>query len=180
MGERKHDLAPRARGRRPTHPRTWALVFSLAALFLPQPAHAQTNSPAAQPSYLMTKLNTADLQRSVDFYTKIIGLKVAQRVDTPRFAQALLNFGGENFEATLILHHEKGRKEPFQMGSAFNNVGFAVPDIEAVAKRLTDAGYSLTQPIAQYPSPVPFAKTLSVAFTKDPDGFTIELVHWNR
>ena len=146
-----------------------ALLFAIGA--------AQVRAAEAPP-YMMVKLNTLNVERLVEFYTNVIGLKKTQHVDLAQAEQVFLNFNGGNFEATLIIQRDKSASASPKHGDAFNNLVLVVQDIEAVVSRLVEAGYNVTQPIVRVASPIPFAKKISVAFTKDPDGFPLELVHW--
>jgi catechol 2,3-dioxygenase-like lactoylglutathione lyase family enzyme len=130
---------------------------------------------------IMTKINTNDLERGVAFYTKMLDLKVAERVNMPDYAQALLNFTGDKNDSLIILHFDKKAKrngKPFVMGDGFNDLVFTVTDLKATAKRLKDAGHPITDPLITMPAMVAPAKTISLGFTQDPDGFRIELVEW--
>ncbi len=153
-----------------------ALII-LLSIFVFAPAFAAEKGP---PRYFMAKINVADLAKSTEFYTKFLDLKVAQRVDLPEYAQSLLNYTGDNTDSVLILHFDKKRKtgEPVVMGNAYNDIAFSVRDLDGIAKRLKDAGYPITQPLITLPAMLPYAKTVALGFTKDPDGFRIELVEW--
>jgi catechol 2,3-dioxygenase-like lactoylglutathione lyase family enzyme len=141
------------------------------------PAVAADQGP---PRYIMMKINVADLPRATAFYTTFLDLKIAGRVDEADYAQSLLNYTGDNKDSVLILHFDKKKKpgEPVVMGNAFNNIALSVRDLDGIAKRLKAAGHPITQPLITMPAMLPYAKTVALGFTQDPDGFKIELVEW--
>lgn len=140
---------------------------------LAQEAHA--------PKFFSTKINVSNLEKSLDFYTRIMGLKVTGRVENAKIVEVVLTRTGEGAgasEQALILYYAKDRKEPPVHGNTFNNLLFVFPDLKECLKLLDAEGYTVTGSREPRPVPVPFAKAVTVLFTKDPDGFTVELVQY--
>jgi lactoylglutathione lyase len=150
-----------------------ALFFLMAA----SPARADTPGPR----YAMTKLNVIDLDKSLHFYTQALGLHEVRRVDLGDHDEIMLTLGGTEFEYTLVLVFQKKPKDPLTHGTKLNGIGFMIPDVRAVAKRVVDAGYELARPVQVIdPSPLPYAKNIVLAYAKDPDGVLVELVQFNK
>ncbi len=133
---------------------------------------------AADVQFFSTKINVTNLDRSIEFYTKVIGLKFAARTEG-RIVEVLLTPGEENLASVgaLILVYDKERKEPLVLGNGFNNVTFGFPaGLKDPIARLEAAGYKVRGSADLRPSPTPLAKFIAVAFTTDPDGYTLELL----
>jgi lactoylglutathione lyase len=145
-----------------------------------QPARALDSIPT---QYLMVKLNVTDLNRSLNFYTNVIGLKESHRYGgtAPNFPlEVMLSETGKDLEAQLVLVDEKP-KGAFEIGNGFRNLVCVVPDVRAVVKRVVAAGLPVTmQPNDIKMADIGYASGLTVAFIKDPDGYPIEVVQWNR
>lgn len=122
--------------------------------------------------YLHTMLRVGDLERSVQFYTRMFGMKELRRNDVPdgKYTLVFLGFGPEATQTVLELTYNYG-VESYEMGTAFGHLAFAVPDIYADCERLRAAGVKITRE----PGPVKFGTTL-IAFVEDPDGYKIELI----
>jgi len=159
-------------------------AFFAGGLFLTMP-HLTNSATAiaseAEPRYIgFTKLNVTNLDASVKFYTTVMGLKVSAVVDMPTVNETILTRTGGGDEEALVLVYNKKASQPFVMGTAFNNVTFRTNDFEGVIKRLETAGYPITAKRQQVPSSVPYGAKMSYAFTKDPDGFTIEILQFHK
>ena len=156
----------------------FGLLVSAATPEIGKFAYAQGSQA---PQYIgFTKINVADLTRSIDFYTKIMGLKVSAVVNGPIVNETLLTRTGGGDEEALTLVHRKNSTEPVVHGNAFNNITFRTHDFEGVIKRLESAGFPITAKKQQVPSSVPYGSKMSYAFTKDPDGFTIEILQFHK
>jgi lactoylglutathione lyase len=116
-------------------------------------------------------IRVLDERRSVEFYDKAFGLKVADRFDFGDFVLLYLRNGEADFEVELTVN--KGRSEPYDHGNAYGHIAFAVDDLDAEHARFTALGLS--------PRPVkemghggkPLAKFF---FVDDPDGYKIEML----
>lgn len=153
------------------------ILFAVLGVVMLTPAFGRP-AAAADVQFFSTKINVTDLDRSIEFYTKVIGLKVAARTEG-RIIEVLLTPGEEVLSSTgaFILVYDKERKEPLVVGNGFNNVTFGYPaGLKAPIARLEAAGYKVRGSAELRPSPTPMAKFIAVAFTKDPDGYTLELL----
>ena len=139
-------------------------------------AHAQAGAAAPWIGY--TKINVTDLQRSIDFYTKVMGLKIAETTNFPSSSETLLTRSGGDNEDTILLTYVKNRTEPLVHGNAFNNLTFIIDNFDEMVARMEAAGYVVTGKRTNLKSPVTYAKTLNMAFTKDPDGYVIEIIQF--
>jgi lactoylglutathione lyase len=123
--------------------------------------------------YLHTMIRVRDLDASLDFYTRQLGMKLLRRREYPtgRFTLAFVGYGGEENSTVIELTHNWDQKEPYALGSAFGHLAVAVPDVYKACERLATAGVKIPRPAG------PMAHGGSViAFIEDPDGYRIELV----
>lgn len=123
--------------------------------------------------YLHTMLRVFDLQRSVDFYTNLLGMKLLRRREVPagRYTLAFVGYGDEATGTVLELTYNWDQKEPYAIGSGFGHLALGASDVHALCDRLAKAGVKITRP----PGPVKFGTTI-IAFIEDPDGYKIELI----
>ena len=124
--------------------------------------------------FLHTMLRVGDLQRSIDFYTKLLGMKELRRRDVPegKYTLAFLGFGDGNASggAEIELTYNYG-VEKYEMGTAFGHLAIGVPDVAAACEKVRAGGGKVTRE----PGPVKFGTTI-IAFVEDPDGYKIELI----
>jgi lactoylglutathione lyase len=122
--------------------------------------------------FLHTMIRVGDLQRSVDFYTKLLGMKELRRRDVPdgKYTLAFVGFGGEDSNSVIELTYNYG-VEKYEMGSAFGHLAIGVPDVAATCEAVRKGGGK----VAREAGPVKFGTTI-IAFVEDPDGYKIELV----
>ncbi|WP_298225319.1 lactoylglutathione lyase [Acidocella sp.] len=123
-------------------------------------------------SYLHTMLRVGDLERSIGFYTGLLGMKELRRHDVPegKYTLAFVGYGDEDSHTVLELTYNWGI-ETYEVGTAFGHLALGVPDIYAACEKLRAAGAK----IAREPGPVKFGTTV-IAFIEDPDGYKIELI----
>ncbi len=121
---------------------------------------------------LHTMLRVGDLQRSVDFYTRVLGMRLLRSADRPEqgYMLAFVGYGEESGQAVLELTYNVG-VERYELGSAFGHIAIGVSDLAGTCARLRAAGATLTRE----PGPVKGGTTL-IAFVQDPDGYKIELI----
>jgi lactoylglutathione lyase len=117
-------------------------------------------------------LRVGDLQRSIDFYTRLLGMKLLRTTDRPeqKYTLAFVGYGDEREHAVLELTYNYG-VDRYEIGSAFGHVAVAVPDVYAASDRIRAAGGNVTRE----PGPVKGGTTV-IAFVTDPDGYKIELI----
>jgi lactoylglutathione lyase len=121
---------------------------------------------------LHVMIRVLDLDRSIDFYTKQLGMTLRTRKDfeSGRFTLAFVGYDGvEGFEVELT--HNWDQKEPYEKGTGYGHLALAVPDIYAACERLAAAGVSIPRP----PGPMKHGGSV-IAFIEDPDGYKIELI----
>jgi lactoylglutathione lyase len=122
--------------------------------------------------FLHTMLRVGDLQRSIDFYTKLLGMKELRRRDVPdgKYTLAFVGYGDEDSSSVIELTYNYGT-DHYEQGTAFGHLAIGVPDVKATCDGLRAAGAK----ISREPGPVKFGTTI-IAFVEDPDGYKIELV----
>lgn len=123
---------------------------------------------------LHTMLRVGDMQRSVDFYTRIIGMNLLRRTDRPeqKYSLAFVAFGKGNADgnAELELTYNHG-VDQYDLGTAYGHIALGVDDIVATCDRIRRSGGAVTRE----PGPVKGGSTV-IAFVEDPDHYKIELI----
>lgn len=124
--------------------------------------------------FLHTMLRVGDLPRSVDFYTRVIGMNVLRTSDMPeqKYSLTFLGFGTGNAEGggELELTYNYG-VSGYELGTAFGHLAIGVPDVAATCEAIRVAGGKVVRPAG----PVKGGTTI-IAFVEDPDGYKIELI----
>ncbi len=122
---------------------------------------------------LHTMIRVRDLDRSIDFYTRLLGMQVLRRKDYPggKFTLAFVGYGDEADNAVIELTYNWDQKEPYELGTGFGHLAIGVPDIYAACERLEQEGVSIPRP----PGPMKHGSSV-IAFIEDPDGYKIELI----
>ena len=131
-----------------------------------------SNSSQAPMRILHTMLRVGNLQRSIDFYTDVLGMKVLRTTDRPeqKYTLAFVGFGDESQHAVLELTYNYG-VDHYELGTAFGHVAIAVPDAAAACAAVRAKGGAVTREA----DPVKGGTTV-IAFVQDPDGYKIELI----
>jgi lactoylglutathione lyase len=121
---------------------------------------------------LHTMLRVGDLQRAIDFYTKVLGMQLLRTTDRPeqKYSLAFVGYGDERSHAVLELTYNYG-VDKYDLGTAFGHVAIAVDDAYAACARIKAAGGKVTREAG----PVQGGTTV-IAFVTDPDGYKIELI----
>jgi lactoylglutathione lyase len=122
---------------------------------------------------LHTMIRVMDLDKSVDFYTQCLGMKLIRRHDfeEARFTLAFVGYGDEKTGAVLELTHNWDQKEPYTMGDAFGHLAIAVPDAYKLCQELEQKGMPVPRPAGPMKG-----SSRVIAFVEDPDGYKIELI----
>ena len=122
---------------------------------------------------LHTMIRVIDLEKSIDFYTRLLGMTLLRRSDYPggRFTLAFVGYGDEADTAVIELTHNWDQAEPYTIGGGFGHIAIGVPDIYAACARLAAEGVPIPRP----PGPMKHGGTV-IAFVEDPDGYRIELI----
>ena len=121
---------------------------------------------------LHTMLRVGNLQRSIDFYTQVLGMQLLRTADNPeyQYTLAFLGFEANPAQAELELTYNYGT-ESYEHGTAYGHLAIGVPDIYAACDKIRAAGGQITRE----PGPVK-GGTSVIAFVVDPDGYKIELI----
>ena len=123
---------------------------------------------------LHTMLRVGDLQRSIDFYTKILGMELFRTTERPEQKYSLAfvgyNGGNANGEAEIELTYNHGESS-YDLGSAYGHVALGVDNVADTCERIKTAGGNVTREAG----PVKGGDTI-IAFVEDPDKYKIELI----
>jgi lactoylglutathione lyase len=121
---------------------------------------------------LHTMLRVGDLQRSIDFYTRLLGMRVLRTTDRPeqKYTLAFVGYGDESEHAVLELTYNYG-VERYEIGSGFGHLAVGVDDVYAACAALRAKGAR----IVREPGPMKHGGS-EIAFVEDPDGYRIELI----
>jgi lactoylglutathione lyase len=123
---------------------------------------------------LHTMLRVGDMQRSVDFYTKVLGMNLIRTTERPeqKYTLSFVGFGKGNADrqAEIELTYNYG-VDSYEMGTAYGHIAIQVPDADAACAKIKAAGGNVTREAG----PVQGGDTI-IAFVTDPDGYKIELI----
>lgn len=121
---------------------------------------------------LHTMLRVGDLQRSIEFYTTMMGMTLLRTTDRPeqKYSLAFVGYGSNPEHAEIELTYNYG-VDQYELGSAFGHIAIAVADAAATCARIKAAGGMVTREAG----PVKGGSTV-IAFVQDPDGYKIELI----
>ncbi len=125
---------------------------------------------------LHTMLRVGDLDRSIAFYTDLLGMQLLRRRDFPqgRFTLAFLGYGPEAEHTVLELTHNWGTAS-YELGSAYGHIAIGVDDVHATCAQIKAKGGK----VVREPGPMLHGSTV-LAFVEDPDGYRIELLSERR
>ncbi len=121
---------------------------------------------------LHTMLRTGDLERSINFYTEILGMKLLRQKEYPdgKFTLAFLGYGDESENSVIELTYNWG-VESYDMGTAYGHIAIEVDDVYAAADAIKAQGGKILREAGPMN-----AGTTIIAFVEDPDGYPIELI----
>ncbi|HXW65050.1 MAG TPA: lactoylglutathione lyase [Burkholderiaceae bacterium] len=123
---------------------------------------------------LHTMLRVGDLQRSIDFYTRVLGMNLLRTSDRPeqKYTLAFVGFGKGNADgnAEIELTYNYGVAD-YELGTAYGHIALGVSDVASTCERIRSAGGK----IVREPGPVKGGSTV-IAFVEDPDRYRIELI----
>lgn len=117
-------------------------------------------------------LRVGDLQRSIDFYTQVLGMHLLRTTERPeqKYSLAFVGYGNNPEHAEIELTYNWG-VDSYELGTAYGHIALGVPDVYVACDRIRAAGGNVTRE----PGPVKGGSTL-IAFVTDPDGYKIELI----
>lgn len=121
---------------------------------------------------LHTMIRVGNLQRSIDFYTKVMGMHILRSAENPEFKYSLafVGYAEESQAAVIELTYNWG-VDSYEHGSAFGHIAIGVDDVAQTCTRIKAAGGKVTREAG----PVKGGSTI-IAFVEDPDGYKIELI----
>ena len=121
---------------------------------------------------LHTMLRVGDLERSLAFYTEVLGMRLLRRNDYPegKFTLAFVGYQDESEGAVLELTHNWG-VESYELGTAYGHIALEVPDAYAACAQIKDRGGK----VVREAGPMKHGTTV-IAFVEDPDGYKVELI----
>ncbi|MCU7804441.1 MAG: lactoylglutathione lyase [Candidatus Thiodiazotropha sp. (ex Lucinoma borealis)] len=121
---------------------------------------------------LHTMLRVGDLQRSIDFYTQVLGMRLLRQKEYPdgKFTLAFIGYGDENSQTVLELTHNWDTNS-YDLGNGFGHLAIEVDDVYQATDRIRTLGGK----IIREAGPMNAGSTI-IAFVEDPDGYQIELL----
>ena len=121
---------------------------------------------------LHTMLRVSDLQRSIDFYTGVMGMSLLRQSENPsqKYSLAFLGYGSNPDHAELELTYNHGVSS-YDLGTAYGHIAIGVPDAYAACDRIRAEGGAVTREAG----PVKGGTTV-IAFVTNPDGYKVELI----
>jgi len=122
--------------------------------------------------FLHTMLRVTNLEKSVEFYTRLMGMQEIRRRDVPdgKYTLVFVGYGPEESHTALELTYNYG-VDKYEMGTQFGHLAISFPDVAATCEKLRKEGVKITREAG----PVKFGTTV-IAFIEDPDGYKIELI----
>lgn len=121
---------------------------------------------------LHTMLRVGNLQRSIDFYTQVLGMTLLRTSENPeyKYTLAFVGYGSNPEHAELELTYNWG-VDHYELGTAYGHIALAVPDAAAACAKIRESGGNVTREAG----PVKGGNTV-IAFVTDPDGYKVELI----
>ena len=125
---------------------------------------------------LHTMLRVGNLQRSINFYTQVMGMTLLRTTERPeqKYDLAFVGYGRNPEHAEIELTYNYG-VDRYEIGSAFGHIAIGVPDVAATCAAVRDKATSLGAAVTREAGPVKGGNTI-IAFITDPDGYKIELI----
>jgi lactoylglutathione lyase len=121
---------------------------------------------------LHTMLRVGNLQRSIDFYTQLMGMKLLRQTENNEYQYTLAFLGyGDESDTTVLELTYNWDKNQYSMGEAFGHIAISVDDIYAICESIEQQGGD----VYRTPGPVKGGKSV-IDFVRDPDGYAIELI----
>jgi lactoylglutathione lyase len=117
-------------------------------------------------------LRVGDLQRSIDFYTRVLGMKLLRTTERPeqKYSLAFVGYAANPEQAEIELTYNHG-VDHYQLGDAYGHIALGVADVYAACEKIRQGGGNVTREAG----PVKGGSTI-IAFVTDPDGYKIELI----
>ena len=132
------------------------------------------NQSIAKPDFRLdhTMIRVFDQEKTLDFYTRILGMKILRQNEYPdgRFTNTFIGYQGEDEGTTIEMTYNWDQQEPYEMGNAWGHFALKVSDVYATADYLKSEGVEFVREAGPMN-----AGTRVIAFIKDPNGYVIEL-----
>ena len=127
--------------------------------------------------YLHTMMRVKDQDKSIDFYTRHLGMKVLRQKEYPdgKFTNTFLGYDPDPRAPALELTYNWGHEAPYDLGDAWGHIAIGVKDIYGLCERLEKEGVQ----VPRKPGPMKFGGSV-IAFVEDPDGYKIEFIERRR
>lgn len=121
---------------------------------------------------LHTMLRVGDLDRAIDFYTKVLGMRLLRRQDYPegRFTLAFVGYGAESEQSVIELTHNWDTSA-YELGTGYGHIALEVDDVYQACEQIRERGGRIMREAGPMN-----AGTTIIAFVADPDGYPIELI----
>jgi lactoylglutathione lyase len=121
-------------------------------------------------------LRVSDLQKSIDFYTEIMGMQLLRQCENTeyKYTLAFVGYGDESDTSVIELTHNWDTQE-YEMGTAFGHLAIEVQDIYSICEKMEQQGGD----VYRQPGPV-LGGSVVIAFVRDPDGYSIELIEQEK
>ncbi len=138
-----------------------------------QTAPAGEAAGGGQKRFLHTMIRVFDLEKSIDFYSRLLGMRLLRKKDYPsgEFTLAFLGYESEESGTVIELTHNWGQKEAYDLGDSWGHLAIGVDDIYGVCAQLEKEGVKIPRPAG----PMKHGGSV-IAFVEDPDGRKIELI----
>ena len=123
--------------------------------------------------YLHTMIRVKDLDKSVAFYTKLMGMEELRRREVPggRYTLCFVGYASNPDQAEIELTHNWDQEQPYDIGNGFGHLAVGVPNVAEACETVRSGGGKVTREAG----PVKHGTTV-IAFVEDPDGYKIELI----
>ncbi|HLG87025.1 MAG TPA: VOC family protein [Alphaproteobacteria bacterium] len=157
------------------------LVCAAVALCSMTGAFASAQSAQESVTGISALINVSNLDKSLDFFTRLVGLKEARRVPLgPGAWEVILSPDGKDTGSSVVLVYRPDHTEPVQLGTGFNRVAFflhSADEVDAKASRIMAEGYKAVIPPTS--SSMPGGRKYRYTHLKGPDGYTVEFTYFD-
>ena len=130
---------------------------------------------SAQSGFRMahTMIRVGDLDKSLDFYTRLLGMRVLRQKEYPggKFTNTFVGYDDEASSTVIEMTYNWDQSEPYDLGNGWGHLALEVPDVHATCEALDKEGVKIPRPAG----PMKHG-TRVIAFIEDPDGYKIELL----
>lgn len=124
-----------------------------------------------------TMVRVKDLEKSIDFYTRLLGMRLLRKMDFPegKFTLAFVGYGPEESHAVIELTHNWDQDKAYDLGTGYGHIALGVRNIYSICEELQASGARIPRPAG----PMKHGAAV-IAFVEDPDGYKIELIDLDK